>query len=281
MTEATSLPAGDGSVRIPADRRRQIADLIVNAGSVSVSALERDFGISANTARRDLRALEEEGLALRTYGGAVAPSAAKTQGSFEQRMSDDVEAKTLLGRGIVDFVSDGETIFVCSATASFFAFRSLLSAQLNLTVVTNSLPVMELAAKSPSVDLIALGGSYRAMNSCFAGPATVREARGVLVDKAILCYRGLTSDGELSDVDPLDAEVKAVFRDQATTSILLVTGRTLERRGLTISGTLDDISVVLAADISDVHALQLVSQSRQLVRIPAGSLETDSAAAAE
>ena len=54
-------------------RRREIADIVRAAGSVTVSQVEERFGVSSMTARRDLAELERLGIARRTHGGAVAP----------------------------------------------------------------------------------------------------------------------------------------------------------------------------------------------------------------
>jgi DeoR/GlpR family transcriptional regulator of sugar metabolism len=67
---------GSRSSLVPAQRRELIAARLRSEGSVSVSDLEAAFGISPMTARRDLHALEREGRARRTHGGAVSPSIA-------------------------------------------------------------------------------------------------------------------------------------------------------------------------------------------------------------
>src|SRR3712207_9483450 len=81
---------------MPEERRRRIARLVREAGSVTVALLESEFGISPMTARRDLVALEEEGRVKRTHGGAVLPQYAGHEDSFWYRLEDAVEAKERL-----------------------------------------------------------------------------------------------------------------------------------------------------------------------------------------
>src|SRR5687768_14385320 len=72
-----SAPLGERQVNrprnsiLPDERRRMIGQLLRQNGSVSVTALEAEFGISSMTARRDLDELERRGVARRTHGGAV------------------------------------------------------------------------------------------------------------------------------------------------------------------------------------------------------------------
>jgi DeoR/GlpR family transcriptional regulator of sugar metabolism len=253
--------------RVPAGRRRVILQLLRARGSISVADLEKEFGVSAMTARRDLRMLEEEGLAHRTYGGAVLPASTAVEDSFEQRIGQAVEAKARLARATLDLVADGETILVDSSTTSYFAVRELIGAGLELIVVTNSLPVMQLVADAARAELVGLGGSYRPVARSFVGPNTVRTARSLLADKALISVKGLTSDGALSDPDPLEAEVKRAMIEQATEPILLLDATKLEGRGLAVIANLEEVALVLAAGVSDSEALRLGRLARDVRRV--------------
>jgi DeoR/GlpR family transcriptional regulator of sugar metabolism len=260
-----NAPVG-ARAHLPAGRQRQILQLLRARGSVSVAALEKEFGISAMTARRDLRVLEEDGLAHRTYGGAVLPASAAIEDSFEQRIAQAVEAKTSLATAVVEIVAEDETVFVDSSTTAYYAVRELLSAGRELTVVTNSLPVMQLVGDGGRGELVALGGSYRPVARSFVGPETVRTGRSLLADTALISVKGLTSDGALSDPDPLEAEVKRVMIEQSTQSILLLDASKLEGRGLAVIASLEDVSLVIAAGISDAEALRLGKLARNVRR---------------
>jgi DeoR family fructose operon transcriptional repressor len=116
-------------------------------------------------------------------------------------------------------------------------------------VITNSLPVIELTENAPAIELIDLGGAYQPLARCFAGPATVRAARALSVDKSLICVRGLTGDGGLSDIDALEAEVKHAMIECARESVLMVTARTLSGRGIHVHASLRDVTHVLATGI--------------------------------
>jgi DeoR/GlpR family transcriptional regulator of sugar metabolism len=266
--DGPAAPRGAQGARakVPAGRQRLILQLLRARGSVSVADLETEFGISAMTARRDLRVLEEEGHAHRTYGGAVLPASAAIEDSFEQRIGQAVQAKMRLAQAVLDLVADGETIFVDSSTTAYFALRELIAAGREVTVVTNSLPVMQLVGDAARSELVGLGGSYRVVSRSFVGPDTVRTARSLLADKALISVKGLTSDGALSDPDPLEAEVKRVMIEQSTESILLLDASKLEGRGLAVIANLEDVSLVLAADVSDGEAAQLGKLARNVRR---------------
>jgi DeoR/GlpR family transcriptional regulator of sugar metabolism len=246
-----------GRAQVPAGRQQRILQLLRSRGSVSVADLEQEFGISAMTARRDLRVLEDDGHAHRTYGGAVLPAAAAVEDSYEQRMSQAVTEKERLAQAATELIADGETVFADSSTTAYFALRELIASGREITVVTNSLPVMQLVANAPRAELVALGGSYRPVARSFVGPETVRGARALLGDKALISVKGLTSDGALSDPDPLEAEVKRVMIEQSTQPLLLLDASKLEGRGLAIIASLEDVAVVLATGLDDDAARHL------------------------
>jgi DeoR/GlpR family transcriptional regulator of sugar metabolism len=57
----------------PGDRRAVIVAEVRLRGGASVRGLARVCGVSVGTIRRDLAALDHDGLVHKVYGGAVAP----------------------------------------------------------------------------------------------------------------------------------------------------------------------------------------------------------------
>ncbi|MDX6503231.1 MAG: hypothetical protein QOE29_356 [Gaiellaceae bacterium] len=277
MTDTTESTGVDGTApdravsrgraQVPASRQQRILQLLRASGSVSVADLEQEFGISAMTARRDLRVLEDDGQAHRTYGGAVLPAAAGVEDSFEQRMGEAIGEKERLARAAAELIADGDTVFADCSTSAYVALREVMALGRELTVVTNALPVMQLVADAPRVKLVALGGSFRPGVRSFVGPETVRAARAFLGDKALISVKGLTSEGSLSDPDPLEAEVKRVMIEQSTTPIFLLDASKLQRRGLAIVANLEDLAVVLATGLDDDAADHLSRLAANVRRV--------------
>src|ERR1700750_1302302 len=96
-------------------RRSAIADLLHDAGAVTVSEVEARFGVSPMTARRDLAELERQGIARRTQGGAVLPSVSAQEDSFAQRVELATEAKATLAEAAVAMLTPHETVFLDSS----------------------------------------------------------------------------------------------------------------------------------------------------------------------
>ena len=232
-----------------------MAELVRETGSVTVPELEEEFEVSAATARRDLAVLERQGKVKRTHGGAVLPGLTQHEDSFQQRLGEAVEAKKRLARAATALLGEDETVFIDSSTTAYYAAQRILSDVSQVTFLTNLMPAMELLTtiESENVDLIGVGGTFRALTLSFVGPCAVRTIESHLADRVFFSVRGVTPEGHLTDSNPLEAEVKRAMVQQAARPVLLVDGRKFERRGLRVITHVSDVSLVLAADAPKVR----------------------------
>jgi len=229
-------------------RRSAIADLLREAGAVSVTEVEERFDISPMTARRDLAELERQGIARRTHGGAVLPSISAHQDSFAQRVEVATEAKASLADEVVAMLSPRETVFLDSSSTAYFVARKIVDLGLGVTVITNSLPVMEAIAarETPNVNLIGIGGTLRPLTRSFVGPYAIHTITGHFADRLFLSVKGVTRDGVMTDADELEAEVKRAMIAQSEESVLLLDDSKLGARGQNAIAQVTEVSSVLA-----------------------------------
>jgi DeoR/GlpR family transcriptional regulator of sugar metabolism len=235
---------------VPAERRRQILDVLRERGSISVVAVEEQFGVSPMTARRDLALLAEEGKARRTHGGAVLPELAAHEDSFDSRFEQDVSEKMRIAKAVVATLKAKESVFVDSSSTSYYVLREILDAGLAITLLTNSLPAMTAVGGSdaPNVELIGLGGSFRKLTRSFVGAETVRSIQNVFADRLVFSVKGIEGEGFLTDPDPLEAEVKRAMIGRARTVVLVAAAQKFDERGLSVIAGADRVDVAYLAD---------------------------------
>ena len=238
-------------------------------GSVTVAELEAKFGVSSMTARRDLDGLERRGLARRTHGGAVLPAFSAHEDSFASRLEVAADAKQALARAAAAGVQTGESLFIDSSTSGYHVVRALLDRGVSATVITNSLPVMELVAAHPSaaVDLVGVGGMLRGLTRSFVGPFAVHTVLGHIADRLFFSVKGVTPDGALTDPDALEAEVKRAMVAHAERPVLLLDETKLATHGRSVLGRIADVSTVLAHGLDDerVKALRAAGARVEVV----------------
>jgi DeoR/GlpR family transcriptional regulator of sugar metabolism len=168
-------------------------------------------------------------------------------------------------------------VFLDSSTTSHFVARRMVDAGIAATVLTNSLPVMELifSEAGPNLDLIAVGGNLRRLTRSFVGPSAVRTVQGHFVDRLFLSVKGLTQNGVLTDADPLEAEVKRAMIGQAAESTLLIDRSKLSLRGLSAIASVSEITGVIAHGLSEAEAdaLRASGASIRVIRARAGEVD--------
>ena len=250
-------------------RRREITEALRSNGAVTVAELETRFGVSPMTARRDLDELERRGLVRRTHGGAVLPTTSAHEDSFARRMKVETAAKRRLAEEAVAMLAPRETVFLDSSTTSYFVARKLIERGIAATVLTNSLPVMELIFNEggPDVELIGIGGTLRRLTRSFVGPFAVRTVQGHFADRLFLSIKGLTETGTMTDADSLEAEVKRAMIPQAGESTLLVDHTKLVVRGLSVVASVSEVSNVLVHGVSTAETAPLLAAGASVVAI--------------
>jgi DeoR/GlpR family transcriptional regulator of sugar metabolism len=233
-------------------RRLGILELLRADGSVTVAEIEQRFGVSSMTARRDLTELERQGALRRTHGGAVLPGISGHEDSFGRRVTRDTEAKAALAEQAVLAIRPGEAIFLDSSSTTFFLARRILEAGAAVTLLTNSLPIMDLVAAQArgNVELIALGGALRPLTQSFVGPQAVAAARAHFADRVFLSCKGVSPGGMLTDADPLEAELKRTLIGQARNSAVLLDASKLAARGLNAIAPVSEVDELITHGIA-------------------------------
>ncbi len=181
------------------ERQQQIVDYLRHHGRASVTELAAQFATSSATIRRDLESLADRGDVERFHGGARAGLIAPPEPPVRQRQLAQAAAKAAIGQAAAALVRDGETIFLSSGTTALEVACHLRQRQ-GLTVITNSLLVIDALADRPDLTLIGLGGLLRHSEQSFIGHLTERALEEVHADKVIFgihaidVERGLTND---------------------------------------------------------------------------------------
>ncbi len=254
---------------VPERRQQRIVELIRESGGVTVTALEREFGISSATARRDLAVLEQQGKVRRTHGGAVVPGLAQHEDSFQKRLGEAVEDKKRLARAASLLLEAEDTLFVDSSTTAYYAVQRMLADASNVTFLTSLLPVMDiLSTADPSaVSMVGFGGIFRPLTLSFVGPCTIRMIESYRADRTLFSVKGITPDGQLTEANPLEAEVKRAMIRQAANPVLLVDGRKFERQGLSVITHVREVSLVLATDAPEDRMVALAEAGVEVRRV--------------
>lgn len=227
-------------------RRQQIADRLARGQAVVATALAKEFGVSEDAVRRDLRALAQEGLCHRVYGGALPLSPASTP--IEVRSGEDAARKRALARAAVGLIAKGQTIFLDTGS-TVLQLTGLLPRDFGLRVVTNSLPAAAALMARDDLSLILIGGR---VNPTVGGCVDARALAELGRFRFDLCFLGacaLSVQNGLAGFDMDDVDVKRRLLEVSSATALMMTNAKLETSAPFAIGPISDIAhVVLEHD---------------------------------
>ncbi|WP_258565274.1 DeoR/GlpR family DNA-binding transcription regulator, partial [Streptomyces sp. WELS2] len=189
-------------------------------GAVSLRELARVVQTSEVTVRRDVRALEAEGLLDRRHGGAVLPGGFTRESGFPQKSHLATAEKTAIADLAAGLVDEGEAIVVGAGTTTQELARRLARVP-GLTVVTNSLLVAQALAHANRVEVVMTGGTLRGSNYALVGSGAEQSLQGLRVSRAFLSGSGLTAERGLSTSNMLSASVDRALVQAAAEVVVL------------------------------------------------------------
>jgi DeoR family transcriptional regulator, aga operon transcriptional repressor len=180
------------------ERQKQILSLLSQQGRLRVTEIVTQFSVSEATARRDLETLASQGKAQRVHGGVIAVEQAPPELPILERENEQSEEKISIGRAAASLVGNNETVFLGSGTTVLEIARHLRDHK-NLTVITNSLPVINILAGVKEITVLSLGGMLRESELSFIGHITEQSLLEVRADKVFMGTRGVSLEHGLTN----------------------------------------------------------------------------------
>jgi DeoR family fructose operon transcriptional repressor len=261
----------------PAERHAAIlAAARAHAGDVGVQELSESLGVTAETVRRDLGALERRGLLRRRHGGAVLLPPAPFEPSLQQRGLAEAAERRAVAEAVLAELPD-EGVLLLDSGSMTLEIAALLAAEAagaagqagpagrlgraprSIVVVTNSLPVAALLGPHPYVTVLALPGALRPVTQAVVGPWTEQRLAELHADVAVLGANGVVPGAGAFTTLPEEAAVKQRMLAAASRRILAVTATKFGTRSLCRFAGLDRFDLVVTDSRLDAATAEAVT----------------------
>jgi DeoR/GlpR family transcriptional regulator of sugar metabolism len=211
-------------------RQHRILQELEAHGTVRVTPLAGLLRVSEMTIRRDIDALDAEGLLLRVHGGATRTGAfGAVEPEFVSKSAQETEAKRAIAAEALSLLRPDMTLLVSGGTTTY-EFARLLPRGLGLTVATNSIMVANvLAGPAPSpqsaqgqsdrehpgqehggIRTLVLGGQ-RTPSEALVGPVTMHAMENLHSDLCFMGVHGIDPYAGITSPNLLEAEVNAAM----------------------------------------------------------------------
>ena len=225
-------------------RRERLAQLLEQHRYLPIKELCRRLGVSEATARRDLAALVGEKKITRTYGGALHEFNDRFP-SFRERQGEGSRAKAKIARAALAFFEPDRTYFFDSGTTIFAVAEAFRDHPVTpVTIVTSNLPVGEMLASIPGVQVFQLAGQLLHLQSTLLGETAQKSLEFWHFDLAFLSAEGMDAEGLWNSQAAIVEQQKVVLR-RASRSVFCLDGSKLKRRAPYFLLPWDHVDVLL------------------------------------
>ena len=198
---------------LPSERHKKMLDLLATKNVITIPEFIAAFPISIETVRRDLTLLEKQGHIKKVYGGAKLRDSNINEPTLESRMIDKLRQKEAIGRKCAEFIQDGDCLFIDSGSTTYHIAK-YLAGKKNLTVVTNSIPVVSQLIGSDT-EIIVIGGRIRHRERSVVTYDYMFNFDNLNIQKSFICAGGITVENGISDFDMQEAVTRKMIIDRS------------------------------------------------------------------
>lgn len=203
------------------ERQEKIHEMVKEKGNVTVEELMNIFNVSIETVRRDLILLESQKCVKRVHGGAISVNSARRYHKLAKRIDENRDKKRELSITAAELIQDGDIISISSGSTCIEFIDVIKEKFNNLTILTNSLDVLEQLGNEPGFEIHLSGGMYLAEENCLYGDAAVSGIQKYCIPKAFVFPFGITPDKGISDFDVKLSRIEKAYLDVVEEKILL------------------------------------------------------------
>lgn len=225
-------------------RVRKIEEYIKKHGSVSVDDLCQHFAVSKNTIRRDLTELEARQLVKKVYGGVMAQQDDGAPIPLSQRQLTFPEEKTRIARKAAELVNDGD-IIVLDAGSTTARMVEYLKTKRNLTLITNSIPVLTNALPHEQMHVIVTGGDVLRATNSLVGLGALAMLKTLNAHTLFLAATGVSLTKGITNSSTMELEIKRTMLDISERVVLLADHSKFEMVSLVTVADLKEVDLVI------------------------------------
>ena len=232
------------------ERQKIILEKLNLDGAVWVSKLSDELGVTEETIRRDLEKLENQEVLVRTHGGAVPVIESTYELSLEKRKKTNLPAKEKLAKIAAEYIMPGDTIFLDSSTTTFYIAKEIKKLK-NITVISNSLRVINELSNSEDIKTIAVGGVV-SNNQSFVGYLAENSIKNnFFAMKFFFSSKGISPEAGIMESNDLECAIKKQMLDNSTEKYYLCDSSKIGRVGFYKLTPIENIDYFITESILD------------------------------
>lgn len=239
-------------------RRYEIYEKLKKDKTVQVSELAKVYSVSLMTIRRDLDSLENQGLAIKSYGGATLNESSSTEPSFEIKEGMSQSDKKEIAIYASTLIQDGDSIYLDCGTTCLELFKRIHHKK--ITIFTNFWKILQYVDRNTKAKIIMAPGVYNSVTQAALSESTIQFFQNYYIDKAFISVLGLDLDYGVSIPSMSDALVKKAILDSSNKKICMVDHSKFHKKYMSKIANIDDFDMIITDDKleSDIHVKNII-----------------------
>jgi DeoR family transcriptional regulator, fructose operon transcriptional repressor len=252
--------------RFQLERRELIMQRLVREGRVDVAQLAEAFDVTGETIRRDLTDLERDRLVRRVHGGAIPWRAASLVPRLEVRESSNVDEKRrIAAAAALEVPESGSLIIDSGSTALHLA--DVLDRERDLTVITNSIPIIRSLSLTDRPEVIVLGGALERKTMAMVDETGVELLRDMRVDVLFFGCDGMSPQGGFTTPYRAEVAIKRAMMACARRRVMMFDHTKVDNEQLYRFAGIDEVDVIITgSEVDDDTAARLGDLGAVVVR---------------
>lgn len=247
-------------------RQQRIVEQARLDGRVDVAELAAELAVTPETVRRDLTALERQGVLRRVHGGAMPVERLGFEPGLAARDAvRRAEKERIAKAALSELPVEGSILLDAGTTTARLA--EAMPANRDLIVVTNSLPIALTLSVRPGLTVRLVGGRVRGRTQAVVDDWALRVLGDTYVDVAFVGTNGITVERGLTTPDPAEAAVKRAMVGAARRVVVLADHTKVGAEHFARFGDLEDVDVLITdAGLGTAETARLETAGVEVVR---------------
>ena len=224
------------------ERHQKILDRLSDGEYVSVETLSRELFVSMPTIRRDLTAMQQMGLVMRSHGGVIRTTGVDAP-PLAFRIGVKSAEKIRLAKVASQLLHDDSVVFLDESTTTLHIIEHLPKYN-NIKVVTNSMSVLQVLYKY-KIAAYCLGGEFARDTVSFYGRDTEKMVERFGIDLMFFSSSGINNKGWIVDYSQPSNSLRRQVLQQAETKVFLCDHSKVGKHGAYTLAHLSDMDYLV------------------------------------
>lgn len=224
-------------------RKETMLEFLKNKKKIKIHELSSELNVTRETVRKDLTELEQEGYVKKIYGGAVFNQSIN-ETAYEKRMHVNNLVKSQISQFAASLVKPGDTIYLDYGTTTYMLAKELKNRE-NITVVTNTLPIVNELIRNKEISLIIPGGVARHNEDSLLGPFAVNNMKKLFVDIGFFGIAGISEQGGMTNFHMGENDVSRTMIFHSKKSIILADHSKFGKSALYKTAEFNEINLII------------------------------------